>query len=381
MTKKFRFHVLGVPHTKTTPDYSACAYTQKAWKFCKMMGSRGHEIIHYGVEGSCPPNATQVDVVSDEIYQKVYGTHPYRQKFFKFDTGDECYQTFFKNAIEEINKRKQPLDFILPFWGNGVKPICNAIPDLITVEPGIGYAGGFANYRIYESYAIMHADMGIDSVAFCNPKWYWRVIPNYFDLDEFEYNPFYGPRLQDPYILFLGRVCEAKGIHIALEVCKRLGVRLKVAGQVSDEFSDYEWPDFVELVGYADIKKRTELMRNAVALILASTYTEPFGGVQIETLLSGTPTITSDWGAFAENNIHGVTGYRCRTLDDFLNAVLDCLDGKIKPEDCRRQGERFSLDNIAPMYEKAFTDISHIYDGTNGWYGIEDETLKRMGTA
>ena len=174
-------------------------------------------------------------------------------------------------------------------------------------------------------------------------------------------------------------MCEAKGIHIALEVCKRLGVKLKVAGQVSDEFANYEWPDFVELVGYADIKKRTELMRNAAALILASIYVEPFGGVQIETLLSGTPTITTDWGAFAENNIHGVTGYRCRTLDDFLNATMDCLDGKIKPEDCRKQGEKFSLDNIAPMYEKAFTDISHIYDGTNGWYCIEDDTLKRMG--
>ena len=38
MSKKtFRIHVLGLPHTKTTKDFTACAYTQKVWKFCKMM--------------------------------------------------------------------------------------------------------------------------------------------------------------------------------------------------------------------------------------------------------------------------------------------------------------------------------------------------------
>ena len=50
-----RFHVLGLPHTITNKDFSACAYTMKVWKFCKMMGSRNHEIIHYGHEDSNPP--------------------------------------------------------------------------------------------------------------------------------------------------------------------------------------------------------------------------------------------------------------------------------------------------------------------------------------
>ena len=52
---------------------------------------------------------------NNQFEYKVYGDYDYRSKFFKYDMNDECYQTFFRNTIAEINKRKQPLDIILPF--------------------------------------------------------------------------------------------------------------------------------------------------------------------------------------------------------------------------------------------------------------------------
>ena len=96
---KMRFHVLGVPHTQTTREFSACAYTQKVWKFCKMMSGRGHHIIHYGHEYSNPECDEHVNVLDHEIWDKVYGEHDYKSKFFTYDSSDEAYQTFFKNAI------------------------------------------------------------------------------------------------------------------------------------------------------------------------------------------------------------------------------------------------------------------------------------------
>lgn len=377
---KFRIHVLGVPHTRTNLDYTLCAYTQKVYKFCKMMTARGHYIIHYGVEGSNPICSENVIVVSNEIYNKVYGEHNYRLNFFKYDMNDECYQTFYKNAIEEINKRKQPLDIILPFWGWGVKPICDAFPDLITIEPGIGYgSGSWARFKIFESYAIYHAYCGQDGVQYCHQDFYHVVIPNYFDLADFNPNYDKVSRLsnKDRYFLYVGRVFDGKGVNIAIQVCQKLGVKLKIAGQLGEEYQNYPWDDNIEYVGSVNTEQRSDLMRNAIASFLPSMYVEPFGGVQIENLLCGTPTITSDWGAFVENNIEGVTGYRCRTFNDYIQACINCIEGKIDYHSCRSKGEEFSLENIAIKYEKYFNDVLNIYLN-EGWYHLEDSVIKNL---
>jgi glycosyltransferase involved in cell wall biosynthesis len=212
---------------------------------------------------------------------------------------------------------------------------------------------------------------------YTEPDWYHVVIPNYFDLDDFEYNPSRDSRRKDPYFLYLGRVTACKGVHIALQVCEKLGVHLVVSGPLFDDYKGFEWPSNVEYVGPSDAEKRKELMKNAVASFMPTVYSEPFGGVQVENFLCGTPVISTDWGAFPEVNIHGVTGYRCRTFDDFLNAAMDCLDGKINPADCRKTGELYSLENIAPKYEKYFRDVLNVHTG-NGWYELSESTKNRI---
>lgn len=355
-----RFHALSLPHTVTHKDYTACAYTMKVLKFCKMMTERGHEVIHYGHEDSNPICTEHVTVLTHEDWKIAYGDYDWRKNFFKFDTGDHAYQTFYKNAIIEVGKRKQQNDFILPFWGAGTRPICDAHPDLIVVEPGIGYAGGhWAKFKIFESYAILHAYYGLDAVGMCKNNFYDIVIPNYFDPDDFTF----APETKEDYFLFLGRVYDGKGIQAAIQVTEAIGAKLKVAGQNPENLT---FPPHVEFVGYADNEARRELMSKAKGSFVCSMYVEPFGGVQIENLFSGTPTITTDWGAFTENNIHGVTGYRCRTFEELCWAARN-ID-KINPQDCRDWAlANFSLEKVGKMYEEYFQSVLNIH-GKQGWY-------------
>lgn len=356
--QKFRFHVLGLPHTVSNSEYVACAYTQKVVKFCKMMRKRGHYILHYGHEESNVDADEHITVTTNKDLEIAYGNYDWRKNFFRFDVNDHAYQTFYKNAIEAISKTKKQNDFILPFWGSGVRPVCDAHPDLICVEPGIGYAGGhWARWKVFESYAIYHAYCGLPNVSACRQDWYDVVIPNYFDLQEFEFC-----EQKENFFLYLGRVYDGKGVNIAIQACELAGVELVVAGQKEE---GYVLPDWVKYVGYADLHKRKWLMSRAKASFLPSMYVEPFGGVQVENLLCGTPTITTDWGAFSENNLHGITGYRCRSMGDFVNAIQNI--SRINPKNCREWGENFSLEKVSEMYEKYFADVYHVYTG-NGWY-------------
>lgn len=342
--------MLGIPHTATSLDWLCCAYTQKVLKLCKMLCDRGHYAIHYGNEASRVPCEHVSVTGSGDIGDP--------SQYLKFALGDRSHSVFTKRAIAAIEGRKRPKDFLLCMWGAGHKAVADAHQDLIAVEPGIGYAGGqFAFFKVFESYAMLHAFKGLHAVGTGNTmSAYEVVIPNYFDPNDFEYR-----KKKDDYLLFLGRVDEGKGTHIAAIVAKACELPLVVAGPGEMKF---DYPK-VRVEGIVGSQRRRELLAGARALIAPSTFLEPFCGVVTEAHFSGTPTITHDWGAMAENNPHGLTGFRCRTLDQFTWAVRHIDD--IKPIDCLRWAENFTMDRVAGMYDEYWEMVSDVM-GRNGWY-------------
>ena len=360
-----RFHALALPHTVTTKEYCACAFTQKVLKLCAMLHRRGHTVYHYGHKDSEVECTEVVHVTDNELLQQSYGSYDWKKTFFKHNNADLAHQTFYKRAIVEVGKRKEKGDFLLCFWGQ--KPVADAHPDLIAVEPGIGcFNRTFAPFNVFESYAVMNCVYGIMDNK--NPAWYDCVIPNYFDPNDFEYREKKGD-----YLLFLGRLITNKGVAIAVDIAVRTGLKLIIAGQgdYKSIMGGTEPPPNVEIVGYADVAKRRELLAGAKALIQATYYNEPFGGCVIEAGMSGTPVITSDWGAFPETVLHGVTGFRCRTMDHFVWAAKN-ID-KIKPQACRDWAmANYSMDRVVLMYEEYFSMLQDV-NKRKGFYEIHEE--------
>jgi len=366
-TDHLRLHILGVPHTKTNKDHFICPFTELAYGMCQMMTKLGHEVYHYGAEGSDVPCTEDIEVLSDSVQREAYGDFDWKKHYWNYHGGDLAYTTFAKNAIEEINRRKDSRDLLLTVSGKHHKGIADAV-GLTTIEYAIGYEGVFSSHRVFASYAWMHYIYGLFGSKIdpkklqngsINGQWYDAVIPHYFNPDDFEFR-----EKKEDYFLYIGRLIPRKAPHIAAQTCERLGAKLVVAGQGDLKSCDLDKP-YVEYVGTVGVEERSELMGKAKAVFVPTMYIEPFGMTVVEALMCGTPVITTDWGAFTETVRHGEVGYRCRTMDDFVWAAENI--GGIKPADCRKYAEgNYSLDRVSKMYAEYFSKIQDLHGG--GWY-------------
>jgi len=359
---KFRFHILGLPHARTTKEYSCEAFTQKVRLFCKMMTERGHTVYHYGTEESNPICTENIDVLSNNTFQEVHGTYDYKKDgFIKTDSENKASIEFRDNAIREINKHKQLNDFLICSYGIGHKPISDRVKNIIVVELGIGYSNSFAPYRIFESYAWMHYTYGKEG-KMKGINNYDAVIPAYYDLDDYIYE-----EQKDDYYFFIARPIWEKGLEVAIKTVERIGGKLIVAGQGTPPFKS----NCMKFVGVVSIEERAKLMSKAKAVFVPTLYPEPFGSVVIESLLCGTPVITTDYGAFPEIVQHGKVGYRCRTLEQFVWATSN-IDN-IKSKDCRRWAEKnYSLQRVSKMYEEYFDMVYRLFTSKEGWLQDND---------
>lgn len=348
-----RFHVISLPHTQTTKAFANCAYTEKTRRFCNMMKSLGHTVYLYaGDQNEADVDELITCITEEERLESLNGKHYVEGSF---DSSLPHWQKFLINAIEAIHQRIEQKDFICIIGGTAQKPIADAFPNHISVEYGVGYGGTFSNYRVFESYAWMHSMYG----GWKNPttadgNFFDTVINGYLDPEMFPYEP-----NKEDYYLYIGRMIDRKGIQIASQVCEELGVRLIMAGPGN------EIPSYGEYIGPVNPEQRAKLMGNAIATFAPTKYIEPFGNVVIEAQVCGTPTITTDWGAFTETNINGLTGFRCRTFDEFCRAAED-----VKALDTltihKRAVELYSVDTIKYKYDKYFRQLETLWD--KGWY-------------
>jgi len=185
------------------------------------------------------------------------------------------------------------------------------------------------------------------------------VVYNAIDVASFPYD-----ERKEDYLLFLSRISVDKMPHLAVEVARRTGRRLIIAGKVDRVDEQYFYSVLVPLidgkqvqfVGEADARLKRELYAKAYCLVLPLHWEEPFGLVMIEAMACGTPVIAFERGSVPEVMVDGETGYIVHDVDEMVEAVhrVDRID----PRRCRQHVEdNFDAPLMADRYLQAYQRI------------------------
>jgi glycosyltransferase involved in cell wall biosynthesis len=183
------------------------------------------------------------------------------------------------------------------------------------------------------------------------------IIYNAIDVKAYPFND----SRSESYLLFLSRMSHEKGPHLAIDIAKKLGIRLILAGNVSSEderyFREEVYPrvdgDLIKYVGEVGFNKKVELMMGAYCLLAPITWPEPFGLFMIEAMACGTPVIALNHGSVPEVVKDGESGFVVNSLVEMVEAVPRARN--INSKSCREWVEQhFDAPRMANEYLKAY---------------------------
>ena len=161
------------------------------------------------------------------------------------------------------------------------------------------------------------------------------------------------------YLLFLGRFTEGKGVLQAIEIAKRLGMRLILAAADDPYYREKIAPHvdgrLISYFGEADFDAKVALYGGARALLYPIQRPEPFGLVLAEAMACGTPVAALDRGAVREVVDDGVTGIVFDDLEQMVNGlprVFDLDRRRVRQQAVQRFGVVRMVEGYLSVYER-----------------------------
>lgn len=156
---------------------------------------------------------------------------------------------------------------------------------------------------------------------------YAATIHHGIDTAAFAIDPVPGDHL-----VYFGRIHPDKGTGNAIEVARRAGRRLDIAGIVQDEdyFREQVEPHLdgthVRYLGAITAAQRPAVLAGAHALLHLIDFDEPFGYSVVEAMACGTPVVANARGSMTELIDDGTTGYLVTDPDQAVAAVERIAD-------------------------------------------------------
>jgi len=186
---------------------------------------------------------------------------------------------------------------------------------------------------------------------------YLATVYNGIDLSNLTFREAPGDKL-----VHYGRIHNDKGTHLAIEVAKKCGMDLIIAGIIQDQayFDTLIKPHLnlssIQYIGPVNPVQRDALLKEAYAVIHLNLIPERFGLVMAESMAAGVPVIAMDLGSCREVIADKRTGYLVKNVDEAVEAIgkIDRIDRNT----CRHHvEENFTIDRMVAGYEKVYAEI------------------------
>ena len=141
------------------------------------------------------------------------------------------------------------------------------------------------------------------------------------------------PQASREYLLWLGRICEEKGTHTALDVAYAAGKKLVIAGVVYPFLHHQRYfareviprlkraGKMAKYVEGPTFPEKIDLIRKAEALLITSNISETSSIVAMEAAACYTPVVSFRNGALPEVIADGTTGILAKDAPEMTAAV------------------------------------------------------------
>lgn len=233
----------------------------------------------------------------------------------------------------------------------------------MTKTPVISTIHGFSSPKILPVYKRYDGRVYYVSVSDADRSrelTYIATVYHGIDMAQFTFRP-------DPgdYLLFFGRIHHDKGAREAVEIARRAGRKLVLAGIIQDQayFEKSVKPHLDDrsicYIGSAGPEKRDDLLGHAYALLHPINFDEPFGLSVVESMACGTPVVAFNRGSMPELIRHGEDGFLTANVHDAVVALEEVCE--IDRAQCRRTVEnRFTADRMVENYLEVYQRVLQI---------------------